>query len=160
MFGLSKIDAKRFLDKININSKSECWNWLSTIDKCGYGVFFYRDKEYKRYAAHRISYMIYHRKRLKSTTLVLHKCDNTKCVNPNHLKLGSHKSNVRDRVKKQRSAVGSEHGKAKINEIQAMEILAYATEKSYSIRGLSKLYGISRKAIRDIRDYKTWRHVI
>lgn len=51
-----------------------------------------------------------------------HKCDNPKCVNLDHVQLGTHADNVADRVARNRSAKGERNGRAKLNEHQVREI--------------------------------------
>ena len=84
-----------------LEKTNTCWNWKSTISKRGYGKFFYKNKQM---LAHRFSYMIFNGE-LKHGMYVCHKCDNTKCVNPEHLFLGTNSDNVRDCVKKNRKYV-------------------------------------------------------
>ncbi|MCA9750178.1 MAG: HNH endonuclease, partial [Romboutsia sp.] len=47
---------------------------------------------------------------------VLHNCNNTKCANPDHLRLGTHKENMQDKVKAGTQPKGSVHPGAKLNE--------------------------------------------
>ena len=60
--------------------------------------------------AHRMSWELVNGT-IPSDLLVLHRCDNRKCVNPEHLFLGTQQDNVVDMVKKKRH-VGTKGWKA------------------------------------------------
>ena len=62
-----------------------CWNWQGGVYASGYGATSYHDKSCK---AHRLAWAITHGS-LEADALVLHKCDNPLCCNPDHLYLGS-----------------------------------------------------------------------
>jgi hypothetical protein len=89
---------ERLLNKIKINEVTDCWEWQASVNNIGYG--FIRD-EGKMRTAHRVSYE-QHIGPIPLGKQVLHTCDNPKCVNPNHLWIGTIKDNMQDKVKKGR----------------------------------------------------------
>lgn len=84
-----------------------CWEWTGVISKWGYGFF---GVNYRTLRAHRISWKLHTGK--DPADLVLHKCDNRKCVNPDHLFEGSYLDNRRDAVSKGRHSHGLKHSLA------------------------------------------------
>lgn len=85
----------RFLNKV-LPVDNGCHEWQSTLHRDGYGKFWLFNKQY---AAHRASYLLQVGE-IKDDLCVLHKCDNRKCVNPDHLYLGTHKQNVKDKIER------------------------------------------------------------
>ncbi|MCR4321204.1 MAG: HNH endonuclease [Candidatus Brocadiaceae bacterium] len=88
-------DLSRFLSKVSVVD-SGCHEWQSTLHRDGYGKFWYTKKQVQ---AHRVSYLLQVGE-IPAGLWVLHKCDNRKCVNPEHLYLGDAKQNVRDKVER------------------------------------------------------------
>lgn len=88
--------------------------------------------------------------------VVRHKCDNPNCINPNHLELGTHVDNVRDRVERNRSAKGESNGRTKLTEEQA-RFIKYDTNHTNS--GLARMFNVSPKAVRLIKQGVNWKHI-
>lgn len=80
-----------------------CWEWQGSLDRYGYGKFRIGKSTVK---AHRYSYELFNGAFDKKLH-VLHTCDNPKCVNPQHLFLGTNQDNVNDRVNKNRTKTGT-----------------------------------------------------
>jgi hypothetical protein len=76
---------QRFLTKVE---KNGCWHWLGAKTKAGYGRF--KLDGVNCYA--RVSYMLF-KGDVPEDLEVMHLCDRTSCVNPNHLQLGTAKEN-------------------------------------------------------------------
>lgn len=86
---------ERFIKKVNKNTQSGCWEWIACLNTNGYGDFFSGSRKTGHKLAHRVSWEI-HKGQIAPGLLVLHKCDNPKCVNPEHLFLGTHRDNALD----------------------------------------------------------------
>lgn len=94
---------------------------------------------------------------------VCHKCDNTHCINPEHLFLGTNYDNSLDREQKGRGRPprGEENGQAKLDHYKVLEIRKrfkpYDSEDSGQI--LANEYHVSRRAITHIVKNTTWKHI-
>jgi hypothetical protein len=88
---------------------------------------------------------------------VLHKCDNPGCVNPEHLRLGTHQDNMRDLREKGRAygAKGEANLSAKLNEQQVMAIL----DDIRLTRVIANAYGLTQSSVQNIKNGKTWKHL-
>jgi hypothetical protein len=112
----------RFLNKIN--KTPDCWLWTGYINDSGYGCFGVKHRNIER--SHRVAYELW-KGPIPEGYLIRHTCDNRKCVNPDHLIIGTNQDNANDRVERGRSRGGNlqgeNHGMAKINEDDVKEII-------------------------------------
>jgi hypothetical protein len=103
-----KQESKRLL----FEDHDECIIYPGYKDKDGYRHFQFRQNTIKyNIQAHRAAYMMYNNIELNTDQIIMHMCDNPSCINPKHLKLGTHYDNVQDRVSKKRSASGKRNGR-------------------------------------------------
>lgn len=103
---------ERFEEKF---TKTEgCWEWGASKHGEGYGQFILAGHVEK---AHRVAYQLYVGT-IPKGLCVCHHCDNTGCVNPSHLFLGTHTDNMRDRENKGRKpdTSGENNGHSKLTE--------------------------------------------
>ncbi len=89
------------------------------------------------------------------TGVIMHTCDNPRCINPLHLRLGTQLDNIADMMSKGRQARGTMKPNAKLNEQLAMTVY-YATGKHIDI---AKQFGISKASVGDIKSRRTWKHI-
>jgi hypothetical protein len=94
---------KRFWDKVKIAGPNDCWEWQACKNKHGYGEFFFNGR---RHGAHRVAYQLTYGD-FDQNLVCCHKCDNTSCVNPKHLFLGTQQDNVDDMMKKGRKKLAT-----------------------------------------------------
>lgn len=86
---------KRFRACVEV-LESGCHEWRSHLHRDGYGKFFL---DGKTKPAHRVAYLLFVGE-IPDGAWVLHKCDNRKCVNPEHLYTGDAKQNTKDKLER------------------------------------------------------------
>lgn len=123
-----------------------CWLWSGCLNEQGYGHFKVGQRVEK---AHRVAWFVY-RGDLPTGLCVLHTCDIPPCVNPAHLRLGTNRENVQDRVRKGRSAVLMRNGKIKFTPEKMAEIRA-ALQAGERTSAVSRRYGIDAGYLSRVR---------
>jgi len=154
---------ERFWNKVDKNGPSlkkemtNCWLWKGAIDKSGYGIMCMKKHFKRQTSAHRISWTLINGK-IPELKEICHKCDNPRCVRPDHLFVGTHKENMNDRDGKNRNAKGELNGRSKINSNDVIKIRKLS-ESGLKYTKISNMYKIDRKTVKDIVVRKLWKHV-
>ncbi len=152
---------KRFVAKVDVPNDWEkfpekCWEWTGGLLEDGYGCFSINGKSR---SASRYIYEYYNGPILNGL-LVCHTCDNPKCVNPNHLFLGTNNDNSKDMVVKNRSLKGSDCHLSILTEDIVMNMINDIWLGNVkSVKDVMIKYKTSDPNIRDILNGKTWLHV-
>lgn len=143
----------RFWQNVNLTGPNECWNWTA----CDNGRYGSMRVNGKRKSAHRLSYGL-NKGDIPSGKLVCHTCDNPKCVNPNHLWLGTDAENSADRKAKGRGHIpsGVTNGNAKLT---VDEVVAIRKDKR-TLKDISAEYKIGISTVSRIRNLADWSHLI
>ena len=148
---------KKLEEKSCTNIATGCIEWTGlNIKHFGYGAVGFKGKQMR---AHRASWLVY-KGEIPKGKLVCHKCDNPKCINVEHLFLGTYKENMEDMLAKKRGVFvnGENSGPSKLNEKQILDI---RLKKSQGLSGktLANIYGVSESNISAIVCRKTWKHI-
>lgn len=144
-----------FAAKIPVEASEQgCLEWLGAIRPDGYGKFGY--KKFQTLAH------IYAYKRAfgeqSEDAVIRHTCDNRKCVNPDHLRTGTHADNVEDKVSKNRHCFGEGHSNSKLTEQEVTEICDLMKNKTFMQKDIAKLYGVCKHTVYLIKKGKMWRY--
>lgn len=88
---------------------------------------------------------------------VLHQCDVKPCVNPSHLRTGTHAENMREAAERKRMkpALGERNSQAKLSNDLVLQIYA-ATGTNQEV---AKRYGVNPWNVRVIRSGAQWNSV-
>lgn len=154
---------ERFWSKVE--KTPTCWLWTGSTNSGGYGsMSFYGHI----CGAHRL--MLVWMGQLKhpihdgdgARNIVLHSCDNPRCVNPAHLTIGTNTQNQREAYARglRTAPKGSDHANSRLTTEQVRDIRRlYDTGQMLQIP-LAKMYGVSQAAISLITRRKTYTCVL
>lgn len=157
MINLGKFSEKG-KDVILEEQSNGCLKCISHCsDQDGYIRIRYKVKHERLF---RVLYMLKYGK-IPKGKVIRHLCNNSWCVNVNHLKIGTQKDNVKDMIVSGRSnkgksnikIQGSKNVMSKLNEKQVKEIYLSDLPNAQ----LSKMYGVSKTNISYIKNKKQWK---
>ena len=150
----------RFWEKVSIGDPNDCWIWLAATAPGSYGVFW--DGHSQRRATH-VSWEISNKVDFPIGMFACHKCDNPRCVNPNHLFVGSQTDNLRDMHFKGRgnqSRPGELNGRAILTEVDVVKLRKLYSTGCYSWVQLARIFGVSKRTIGRAIKRQAWQKVI
>lgn len=131
---------KKFFTKAG---PDDCWEWRAkSRDADGYGLIWAGNYEQGLVRGHRVAYELATGVR-PDQEQVLHSCNNPSCVNPRHLRLGTHDENMRDKVVSGNSMPGEKNPNAILTDAEALEIKQRYKVGDVTYESLGKEYGVS-----------------
>lgn len=145
-----------FWTLVDIREHNECWEWKGNKRISGYGHFSIGDHFLR---AHRLA-LIFSGIELDDKHVVMHRCDNRGCCNPNHLVAGTQQDNLNDMRCKGRGIdppvmKGIDNPSCKITVDDVVYI------RTSGLRGvdLATKFGIAQSTVSAIKKRKIWNHV-
>ncbi len=154
-------NPEKFWSKLGPKDENGCINWTGSLSELGYGmiVIWRFKRKAKSTVAHRLSWRL-QRGIIPDGLKCCHHCDNRKCVNVDHLFLGTQADNIHDMMRKNRNGQlkGSENGRSKLTENEVLEI-RQLYEDGFLWKDLGPAYGVSSGLIGHIVQRRNWKHI-
>lgn len=135
----------RFMAKVLIDHKTDCWLWVGLLDQYGFGRAWFH---FKWWQAHVLSFYLYRGTDYKPGCRIAQTCENTRCVNPKHLKVEFVPGECPAAVLT---------GRRKVND--ALVKLIRVDCQSADYQTVATKYGLAKGTIKSIAKRETWRHV-
>lgn len=143
-----------FLTNYTVTSTG-CWEYNGNRDVYGYGRLDRGKAGVVK--AHRAYYEHYVGP-IPEGLFVRHLCANPSCVNPDHLRTGSHSDNMRDMVRQGRSLKGAANPQSKLSAECVMEAVGrHRAGESYS--QIARRFGVHKTCIALIMQGRSWSHL-
>jgi hypothetical protein len=153
----------RLLAKVS-KAENGCWNYTGTIGWGGYGQI---KANGTNYGAHKLMWILWNKRQVPSGLVVRHTCiGNTKCINPDHLILGTQKDNIQDCIAQGRFKIvrGERRGNAKLTDDVVRKIREMRSpndgSKPVTFKELSRQFNASYSAVWFAANKKQWAHVV
>lgn len=165
----AKNTPEAFWARVSIGGPSDCWEWQGARTSSGYGNLSWHGLTAQ---AHRVAYFLSSggirlqtkfrqdgvARRYKR--FVLHKCDNRACCNPDHLFLGSLRTNLLDAyAKKRKWQPQSEHANAKLSPEQVRDIRYRYAVGEITQTQLAAEFRVSQRTISLVVRHETYKDI-
>lgn len=157
-----KTHADRLLGLSSVEEGTGCRLWNGKVEPSGYGIFFIEKIAGKPVfeKAHRASFRAF-KGEIPEGMFVCHKCDVRRCINPDHLFLGTPKDNSVDSMQKGRHWMKNgyspeDHPLAKMSFEKATEVRATFSKGGVTKAEIAKRYGVTPAVIGRIIRNETW----
>lgn len=145
-------EMEKILGMIDVASDG-CYNWIAGTNGDGYGYVWFAKKYWR---AHRLFWVIL-KGDIPDNKIICHVCDNRKCVNTDHLFIGTKADNNKDRAEKDRNRdqKGTKNNMAKLTVTEVMSILYNKTPR----KTIAAKFNVCRQTVDAIKNGKRWPHV-
>lgn len=148
------LTQERIKKRAEFDPDTGCWNWSGVLHKQGYGMI---RSGRTHHLTHRASYKVF-KGEIPEGLFVCHRCDNRKCVNPDHLFLGTVQDNQQDMKSKDRSMFGEKSSAAKLKESDVLQILSL--RGGMTQRAIAKMFNVSPALICMILKGAVWQRTV
>lgn len=149
-------DVCRFWLYVDRKSDEECWLWTGTITGKS---DIYRKPSFRlkreNLVAYRVSYFIHNNYQDPGDFEVCHECDNSLCVNPKHLFLGTHSMNMKDMCLKRRRV----HASRRQLSDDDVRNIRKLREEGLSLQRIAEMYNVSKATIHKIDSGQRYNHI-
>ena len=135
----------------SVEKTPTCWLWTAATTNYGHGRINVKGRAER---AHRIAYKLEYGD-FPRDVVILHICDNPRCVNPKHLQKGTQLENIADMRAKQRHA----HGETSFAKLTTEDVFEIRSDNRPQ-RQIAKIYGIAQQTVSAIKSGKTWQHLL
>ena len=135
--------------------RSGCWNWVGATNTSGYGNVMYQGRAA---SAHRLAAFlsglttsIAAPKNRKGTGFILHSCDNRRCCNPAHMRVGTYAENQIEAYARRRRVAykGYAHTNAKQTK-ESIVLIKDMYTHGVSQEAIARLLEVSQTSISKI----------
>lgn len=139
----------RFEYKFARGNPNDCWEWTGSLAPNGYGMLTVARHQFY---AHRVAYLLAYGPLpgphgvSKESTVCRHTCDNPKCVNPEHIVLGTQKDNIGDALARKRVPLGENRWNGILSDADVRAIRMATTSRKQT----AEKYGVTIEYIADI----------
>jgi len=141
-----------------VDKSGDCWVWTGGRFNTGYGNV---KRNGRAQTTHRLAWTLAYGP-IPAGQIICHRCDNPPCVRPDHLFLGSHRTNAEDRTRKGRGVQavrrGGENGMTLLSE-DAVRGIRRDRASGRTYVELAKQYGATKANVANICQGRTWRHL-
>lgn len=138
-----------------IITKNNCYECVSHfINDKGYPV---KSKKGKPERLSRIVYESFNGN-IPDGMIIRHTCDNTLCINKDHLILGTYQDNSNDMTSRNRQAKNEKSGMSKLLD-KNVRLIKKMLKKGIKQLELSKLFKVHQTTISKIKLDKTWKDI-
>ncbi len=150
--------AKRLANGVQINEATGCREWKKHCNNYGYGKLTVSGRGVY---AHRLSYELCYGPIPQGMDL-MHKCDNPRCINPEHLSVGTRSDNMKDCSQKGRARIprnslcGEDNGSAKLRR-EDISLIKCLLENGWKQQAIADHFGVSQAQISNIKCGRAWK---
>lgn len=140
---------REFIQANSTATVEGCWLWKRYTMPKGHGRIRWQGN---MELAHRLSFRAWRSE--PGDLLVCHRCDVPSCVNPEHLFLGSHQDNMRDRNAKGRTARGDRAARSLPRS--RVELIRWLAASDCRRSSIARVVGVASSTVSRILDGKRW----